>query len=189
MLDPTIGDPNEDVSLRPELHPRYNRPMTMAADCVVADHQLKKVVSTYRLWNPDAPVFEFWSEEGPSLGGQGRYPLPLMYVLGGVGTCLLTQLIRYASMLKKTITHAEVRVEMDWFVRGSVLAETVDAGATECRTHFRIESPESDEDIARIVRLAKRGCFAERMVATAVPVRSTFEVNGQPMECPLDVDA
>lgn len=81
-----IGDPNEDVSKREELHPRYNRPMTMAADCVVVDHQLKRVTTTYRLWRPDAPIFEYYSEEGPSLGGKGRYPLPLQYVLGGIGT-------------------------------------------------------------------------------------------------------
>jgi hypothetical protein len=83
---PAVGDPNEDVSLRPELHPRYGRPMAMAADCVVVDRQLKRVTTTYRLWNPNAPVFEYYSEEGPSLGGLGRHPAPLQYVLGGIGT-------------------------------------------------------------------------------------------------------
>lgn len=83
---PPIGDPDEDVSKRRELHPRYARPMTMTADCVVVDHQLKKVTTSYRIWDPDAPEYEFWSEEGKPLGGKGRYPLPLQYLLGGIGT-------------------------------------------------------------------------------------------------------
>jgi hypothetical protein len=87
--------------------------------------------------------------------------------------------MRYASMLKKRIEHAEVHVEMDWYLRGSVLAETIDAGATECRTHFKVDSPEPLEDVVRVIRLAKRGCFAEGMVQRAVPLTSTFEVNGE----------
>ena len=82
-------------------------------------------------------------------------------------------------MLKKTIDRAECTVEFDWFLEGSVLQGTVNAGTTECRTHFLIESPESDEDILTIIRLAKRGCFAESMVQTAVPLHSTYVINGK----------
>ena len=82
-------------------------------------------------------------------------------------------------MLKKTIDRAECTVEFDWFLEGSVLQGTVKAGTTECRTHFEIESPESDEDILTIIRLAKRGCFAENMVQTAVPLLSTYVINGK----------
>ncbi len=82
-------------------------------------------------------------------------------------------------MLKKTIDRAECTVEFDWFLEGSVLQGTVNAGTTECRSHFLIESPESDEDILTIIRLAKRGCFAESMVQTAVPLLSTYVINGK----------
>jgi hypothetical protein len=85
---PPVGDPDEDVSLRAEIHPRYARPMTMAADCsmVRGERQLKRIRTSYRLWKQNAPEFEFYSEEGPSLGGKGRHPLPLQYILGGIGT-------------------------------------------------------------------------------------------------------
>jgi hypothetical protein len=82
-------------------------------------------------------------------------------------------------MLKKTIDRAECTVEFDWFLEGSVLQGTVNAGTTQCRTHFLIESPESNEDILTIIRLAKRGCFAENMVQTAVPLLSTYVINGK----------
>jgi hypothetical protein len=38
--------------------------------------------------------------------------------------------------------------------------------------------------IERIVRLAKQGCFAEQMVQTAVPLTSTYILNGVEREIP-----
>ena len=89
-------------------------------------------------------------------------------------------------MLKKTIDRAECSVEFDWYLEGSVLRGTVEAGATECRTHFVIDSPESDRDILRIIRLAKHGCFAEQMVQSSVPLVSTFVVNGEELQVSLE---
>ena len=77
-------------------------------------------------------------------------------------------------------------MELDWFLQGSVLRGTVNSGATQCRTRFIIDSPESEEDVLRIVRLAKQGCFAERMVQTAVPLVSTYVINGKEQDVPLE---
>lgn len=78
-----------------------------------------------------------------------------------------------------TISRAECRTELDIWRTGSVRRGTVSAGVSEFRTHFVIESPESDEEVARVIRLAKRGCFAEQLVQAAVPLRSSYSVNGR----------
>lgn len=88
-------------------------------------------------------------------------------------------------MQKLVIDRAECRVEVDYFLCGSVLAGTVESGATGCRSHFTVDSPESLEDIEKVIRLAKRGCFAERLVETPVPVESTYEVNGEVRRVPV----
>ena len=82
-------------------------------------------------------------------------------------------------MRKLTINSARVRVEMDYYLSGSVLAGTVNSGVTEVRSQFDVSSDEPEEDIAYVVRLAKRGCFAERLVETAVPMKSTLTLNGK----------
>lgn len=82
-------------------------------------------------------------------------------------------------MRKLVIDRAECRIEIDYYLRGSVLAGTVEAGATGCRSHFVVDSPESPDDLENVIRLAKQGCYAERLVETAVTVESTYEVNGQ----------
>jgi hypothetical protein len=77
-------------------------------------------------------------------------------------------------------------VEFDWYLHGSVLAGTVKGGALACRTHFVVDSPEPEDDIIKVIRLAKQGCFAEQMVQTAVPLTSTYVVNGQEVTVSLD---
>ncbi len=82
-------------------------------------------------------------------------------------------------MLKKKVAGASVRVEFDLYLGGSVLAGTVSGGATAVRSHLTIESPEPLEDILRLVRLAKQGCFAEQMIQKSTPMVSTYVINGE----------
>ena len=82
-------------------------------------------------------------------------------------------------MLKQQVTGASVRVEFDLYLGGSVLAGTVCGGATAVRSHLAIDSPESPEDITRLVRLAKQGCFAEQMIRKSTPMISTYAINGE----------
>ena len=82
-------------------------------------------------------------------------------------------------MRKIAINSARVHVEMDYYLSGSVLAGTVNSGVTELRSEFEVSSDADEEDIAYVIRLAKRGCFAERLVETAVPIKSTLKLNGK----------
>ena len=92
-------------------------------------------------------------------------------------------------MLKKAVSRAECRVEFDWYLEGSVLAGTVKGGASACRTRLIVDSPEPEEDVLKVIRLAKQGCFAEQMVHTAVPLTSTYVVNGQAVGVALEGEA
>jgi uncharacterized OsmC-like protein len=82
-------------------------------------------------------------------------------------------------MMKLDVRSVKVRVESDIFLGGSVLKGTVYSGFSEVRTHFELESDEAQESLLKLIRNAKRGCFAENMVQTAVPVKSTYKVNGE----------
>ncbi|MBT3820897.1 MAG: hypothetical protein HOC91_15670 [Nitrospinaceae bacterium] len=81
-------------------------------------------------------------------------------------------------MMKIEIKSASCRVEMDYFMKGSVLKGTVESGCTESRTLFRVESDAPPEKIALLIRNAKQGCYAEQMIETAVPLKSEVELNG-----------
>ena len=89
-------------------------------------------------------------------------------------------------MRKLTINSARVHVEMDYYLSGSVLAGTVNSGVTEVRSEFEVCSDADEEDIAYVIKLAKRGCFAERLVETSVPIKSTLKLNGKEATSPLE---
>ena len=82
-------------------------------------------------------------------------------------------------MRKIPIGSAKVHVEMDYYLSGSVLAGTVNSGVTGVRSDFEVTSDASEDEILNVIRLAKRGCFAERLVETAVPVQSMLKLNGK----------
>ena len=56
--------------------------------------------------------------------------------------------------------------------------------ATLRRLHI-LDSP-AEERFDRVIRLAKRGCYAENMVQTAVPLKSTYELNGTEVTVSLE---
>lgn len=82
-------------------------------------------------------------------------------------------------MMKTPFKKASCRVDFDYFLNGSVLRGTVESGCTAVRTHFVVESGEPEEKVLTLIDRAKRGCFAESMVTTAVPLTSTIELNGK----------
>ena len=73
---------------------------------------------------------------------------------------------------------AKVHVEMDYYLKGSVADNTVENGVTEVRSFFDVESEQQEEDLIEVIRLAKKGCFAENLVKTAVPLKSVCTLNG-----------
>jgi len=76
------------------------------------------------------------------------------------------------------INSAKVHVEMDYYLKGSIMDGTVENGITEVRSYFDVESDHSTEDLMEVIQLAKKGCFAENLVKTAVPLKSICTLNG-----------
>jgi uncharacterized OsmC-like protein len=50
------------------------------------------------------------------------------------------------------------------------------------QTHLEVESDDDPEKIRNVVRLSKKGCFAEQMVVRPTPLTSTISINGQAFE-------
>lgn len=85
-------------------------------------------------------------------------------------------------MTKTSIEHASCRAEFDISQEGSVLRDTARSIVSGFRTHLELRSSEPPERIERVIRLAKRLCFAEQLVVHPVPLTSTFTVNGETFE-------
>lgn len=172
--DQPFGADAHDTSQETDLSDQIRGKLfTMTADVeTVGDRQQK--VARFR-------DFEIHCDEPHWLGGDDLHPQPLTYIAAGVGFCLLTQVQRVASMLRKSVTRASCQCAFDLRQDGSVRRGDAHGEVTGFRVHIDIESPESDEDIANILRLAKQTCFADFLVTNPVPLINTFTVNGAPM--------
>lgn len=76
------------------------------------------------------------------------------------------------------IKSANVNVELDYFLQGSVIKGTVNNSVTEVRSNFEVDSEETEAKVIEVIMLAKQGCFAESLVKNAIPLVSTCLLNG-----------
>lgn len=161
----------ERIIDKPEL-PKRGLVMHMQAEVTTIEGSLQIKEGTSK-------GFKVFSDEPPQIGGTGKYPAPMSYMALGIGMCLLTQMVRYAHMMKIEIRSAQCFVDLHYSVAGSVLAGTVHTNWHEVKTRLQIDSDEAPDRIAALVRNAKGGCTAENLAAQAVPIHSEIILNGE----------
>jgi hypothetical protein len=93
----------------------------------------------------------------------------------------MTQVSRYGHMLKVNVTRMTMHVRTRFRVTGSVLNDTVQGEMLGAETTLELESPDSVDRVARVVRNAERGCFVMQALLRPVPVTSRALVNGRPV--------
>ena len=94
----------------------------------------------------------------------------------------MTQVSRYGHMLKVTVNGLRMRVTTRYRVDGSVLNDTIQGRMLGAETTLEIDSPDSPEQVARVVRNAERGCFVMQALQKPVPVTGRTVLNGKILE-------
>lgn len=126
--------------------------------------------------------FTIVSDEPESLGGENRDPYPLDYLAAGVATCVITQMVRYGHMLGASLDKVRVRLRIDWYSEGSVMAGTIAARCTGMTTHVEVESGDDPALIAALIHNARAGCYAEAAMAEPVEIKASAQLNGVPLD-------
>ncbi len=80
--------------------------------------------------------------------------------------------------MKTKIDKARVFVKARFKSEGSVLAETVKAQGLGFDTRLELQSDESGERVAAVVRNAENGCYVLQSLLHPVPVERKFILNG-----------
>ncbi len=84
-------------------------------------------------------------------------------------------------MMKVVVNKARVHVTMRNKTEGSVLQGTVKASCLGIETRVELESDESPERIATLIRNAENGCFTMQALLEPVRFTSTITLNGSPL--------
>ena len=85
-------------------------------------------------------------------------------------------------MLKVDITKVRAQVKYDIERRGSVLAGTVKASLPKVISTYDIESAASAEEVARVIRAARAGCFVRAALTESVEMEDHTAHNGTPID-------
>lgn len=93
----------------------------------------------------------------------------------------MTQVARYGHMLRVSVTKMAMRVSARFRVTGSVLNDTVEGEMLGAETMLELESSDSPERVAKVIRNAERGCFVRQALLKPVPLSATTLLNGRPL--------
>jgi len=99
-------------------------------------------------------------------------PPPLAYLSAGVGFCFMTQVGRYATIVKQNL-HAYRIVQDNAFTfdQGEVMAHPVD-------THLFVEMDEDASAAQQLLSMSEQTCFLHAAMRSACPSVFTVEING-----------
>jgi hypothetical protein len=92
----------------------------------------------------------------------------------------MTQLERYAQMMKVNLGSVKAHVALHVAAEGSVLAQTVKARGEKIAIHYDIESPEEPGRLAGVIRNARNGCYVRQTIDRPELFEDTISLNGQP---------
>ena len=75
-----------------------------------------------------------------------------------------------------------VTVESKFFREGSVLAGTAKTQCDSIVTRLEMDSDETQDRVAKLIRMAEASCFTMAALRNVAPVELETSVNGQPFQ-------
>jgi hypothetical protein len=80
--------------------------------------------------------------------------------------------------MKVNITKVRAHIAIHFDLRGSILAQTIQAGCQKVVTSYDIESPDDQARVAAVLRNARNGCWVRAAVTNPVPFDDSIILNG-----------
>ena len=125
------------------------RQLQIRSNLVVRDDGIRSI--NVQIFKPIGSTFNLLSDDSPAFGGFGRAPSGLAYVSAGIAFCFMTQLGRYAGILKKNLDSYGV-------VQDTVF-DTDEGHTFPIDTHAYIETTEDVETTQQYIDMGEQTCF------------------------------
>jgi uncharacterized OsmC-like protein len=122
-----------------------------------------------QLLKPIGSVFQFFGDDPVHRGGQARAPSGLDYLSAGVAFCFMTQLERYAQIVKQDLQSCEL-IQLTRFRAPSPSLEPGAAEAFPAVTHVYLTSGEDLAHNQKLVQMGEQTCFLHAALRASNPV-------------------
>jgi uncharacterized OsmC-like protein len=132
-----------------------------------------------QLLSPVGSTFRFVGQVEPLEGHAHVAPPGLAYLSAGVAFCFMTQLGRYAHIVKYPIRSYRLAQFTLFRQADSILQPGQSAAAEPVDTHLFLEGDLPSEAAAQALRMSEQTCFLHAAMRAAYPSRIAVELNGQ----------
>ena len=116
-------------------------------------------------------VFNFLSDEPECFGGQGRAPTGLQYLSAGVSFCFMTQLGRFAGIVKQDLQSYGIVQDTVFSLPGASANLDKAATAEPVDTHVFITSSEDDDVVRTLVDMGEQTCYLHACYRSSAKTR------------------
>ena len=85
-------------------------------------------------------------------------------------------------MMKVDLGQVRAKIGYSVTAEGSVLAQTIQARVDKIAIHYDLESADTPERVAGLMRNARNGCFARQSIGRPELFEDTATLNGEPFD-------
>ena len=154
------------------LHAEQSRTLHLRARCRRRPDGVKAIEQ--HLHSPRGSTFRFLSDEASEFGGTGAAPDAVSCMAAGLAFCFMTQLGRYARILKKDL-HRYGVVQDTHFSVGGASGSTGQIGVADAvETHVHLDTSEDEAFARQCLDMAEQTCFLHAFCRTALEPRFTI---------------
>ncbi len=146
-----------------------DRLLHVHATCTLGKDGVKQVEQ--HLYNPQGSIFHFRSDEAPVNGGKGLAPDAATYLAAGIGFCFMTQLGRYAKIVKKPLESYRIVQDLHLSLGGASGGSGQAGNADPIETHVHLQGGESDDFARACLDMSEQTCFLHALCRTDLKVR------------------
>jgi hypothetical protein len=154
------------------LKSEQKRTLHVHAVAALRDDGLKE--AQVQLLKPIGSTFRFISDERSECA-----PPALAYLSAGIGFCYMTQLGRYAQIVKTDLKSYRIIQDNVFKLRGSAQGETLRAEARPVDTHLFVSLDEPDEAARKLLNMGERTCFLHAAMRSSQLTQLKAEINGE----------
>ncbi len=139
------------------LQAEQDRKLHVQAICCLRPDGVKEI--TQHLFSPIGSTFQYLCDEAEGHGGAGAAPDAASYMAAGIAFCFMTQLGRYAKIVKKNLEEYKV-VQDAHFSLGGASGGTGKPGiADPIETHVYLQTDEDAEFARMTLDMGEQTCF------------------------------
>ena len=141
-----------------------DRILHLQAHCDVREDGVK--VITLTVLSPLGSVFQFLCDEDPKFGGRGLAPDAASYISAGIGLCFMTQLGRYAKMMKRPVEEYRIIQDTHFSLGGASGGTGKPGTADPVETHVYLKTGEGDDYGRDVLDQGEQTCFLHAFCRT-----------------------